>query len=230
MISVVVPVKGEPPPGGLFLSRILSGSGELLLAADEGIAGPVRDAWERAGALVLPSLGPRGQRLAAAAALARGDVLLFLHADTLLPEGWREAVEGALAAGAVGGAFRLAFDGGGRRLAIVAAVANLRTRLTRVPYGDQAPFVRKDVYTRLGGHAPWPLLEDVDLFLRLRRAGRIALLPDRVATSPRRYLARGVLRTVLSNRSILARWRLGASPALLAREYRRGRIDGTGGE
>ena len=221
MISVVVPVREEAPPGDLFLSRALSGAGELIVAADAALGASARDAWERAGARVLASSAPRGRRLSEAAALARGSVLLFLHADTLLPQGWREAVESALAAGAVGGAFRLALDGGGRRMAIVAAAANLRTRLTRVPYGDQAPFVRKEVYARVGGHAPWPLLEDVDLFVRLRRAGRIALLPARVTTSPRRYLARGVVRTVLSNRSLLARWRLGTSPELLALEYRR---------
>jgi len=85
--------------------------------------------------------GPRGARLAAAAATARGDVLLFLHADTRLPAGWRELVEAAVARGASSGAFRLAFDGGGAPMALVAFWANVRTALTRVPYGDQAPFV-----------------------------------------------------------------------------------------
>ena len=241
MISVVVPLKGEAFPGEPFLSRVLSGAGEILVAAEEGLPLPVREAWERAGALLLASAAPRGERLSRTASLARGEVLLFLHSDTLLPRGWGDAVGQSVAAGAVGGAFRLAFDGGGRRMAIVAAAANLRTAITRVPYGDQAPFVRRDVYARLGGHAPWPLLEDVDLFRRLRREGRIALLRDPVLTSPRRYLARGALRTVLGNRWILLRWRLGASPSLLAVEYGRGRTGrpgtgippgggGTGGE
>jgi hypothetical protein len=134
---------------------------------------------------------------------------------------WSADVARAIASGAVSGAFRLAFRGGGARLSWVAFWANVRTRLTRVPYGDQAPFVRRDVYERLGGHRPWPLLEDVELSQRVKREGPVALLPAAVLTSPRRYLARGVARTVVSNWRTLYRWRRGASPEALARDYRR---------
>ncbi len=118
----------------------------------------------------------------------------------------------ALARGAAGGAFRLGFSGGGARMAWVAWWANLRTRITRVPYGDQAPFVRRDAYERLGGHRPWPLLEDWDFSRRLVAAEgkrRVALLKERVETSPRRYLENGVARTVLRNWEILRRARRG---------------------
>ncbi|HEX7580508.1 MAG TPA: hypothetical protein VF580_10950, partial [Thermoanaerobaculia bacterium] len=110
--------------------------------------------------------------------------------------------------------------GNGGGMAAVAAVANLRTAFTRVPYGDQAPFVRRDLFEKLGGFAPWPLLEDVDFGRRLKREGPIALLRPPVVTSPRRYQERGISRTVLKNWSILLRWRLGASPESLARIYR----------
>ncbi|MGZ6970791.1 MAG: hypothetical protein ACXVID_03930 [Thermoanaerobaculia bacterium] len=127
----------------------------------------------------------------------------------------------AIAAGAVGGAFRLAFSGGGARMRWVAFWANARTAFTRAPYGDQAPFVRRDVYERLLGHRPWPFLEDVDFAERLKREGRVAILSAAVQTSPRRYLKRGVLRTVLVNWRTLFRFRRGVSPERLAEEYRK---------
>lgn len=221
MISVIVPVRGETPPGEAFLARAAEGGAELVVAAEPGTPPETLRGFETAGARVLVRAGPRGARLAAAAREARGDVLLFLHADTLLPAGWMEAVERALTAGAVAGAFRLAFDGPDLRMAWVAFWANRRTAVTRVAYGDQAPFVRRDVYERVGGHEPWPLLEDVALGNRLKREGRIALLPLAVRTSPRRYLERGVLRTVLTNWRTLARYRRGVSAEALAEEYRK---------
>ncbi len=105
----------------------------------------------------------------------------------------------------------------------MAAWANVRTRITKVPYGDQAPFVRREVYERLGGHRPWPFLEDRDLSIRLKQAegrARIALLRARVETSPRRYLEKGVWKTVRGNWEILRRVRGGESPAELAKRYR----------
>ena len=201
MISLIVPVRVEAPEA-LEAARDLAEDGvEVLLAEGEG---------------------PRGARLAAAAAEAAGEVLLFLHADTKLPEGWKGLVEEAIGRGAAGGAFRLAFDGGGARMTFVAFWANLRTALTRVPYGDQAPFVRRDVYERLGGHRPWPLLEDVDFGRRLKRAGKVVILSAKARTSPRRYLEKGVARTVLTNWRILLRFRRGEEPERLAAAYRRG--------
>ena len=102
----------------------------------------------------------------------------------------------------------------------VAFWANLRTRLTRVPYGDQAPFVRRDVYEKLGGHAPWPLLDDWDFARRLRREGHIEILRNAVETSPRRYLERGVAKSVWTNWKILWKVKRGATPEELARLYR----------
>ena len=108
-------------------------------------------------------------------------------------------------------------------MAWVSAWANLRTSFTKVPYGDQAPFVRRDVYERLGGHAPWPFLEDWDFSRRLvatEGRARVALLRARVETSPRRYLDNGVARTVARNWEILRRVKRGEAPEQLAALYR----------
>lgn len=199
-----------------------------MVVADESVPEATLAAWRGAGASVTVSDRPRGARLNDAVASSRGQILLFLHSDTRLPAGWATAVSRAIDAGAIGGAFRLAFSGNDPYMAFIARAANLRTSLTRVPYGDQAPFVRRDLFERLGGFAPWPLLEDVDFGRRLRREGPIALLRVPVATSPRRYQERGITRTVLKNWSILLRWRLGASPSDLAEEYRENPKEGHG--
>lgn len=222
VITVIVPVRGEAPPGASTLAPLRGEPIELLVAAAaDDTPEATRAAWRAAGARVLSAAGPRGARLAAAAEEARGDVLLFLHADTVLPPAWRSSVERAVAEGAASGAFRLGFAETHLGLSAVAAVANARTRLTRVPYGDQAPFVTSVAYRRAGGHPPWPLLDDLVLSRRLRAAGPVALLPEAVATSGRRYLSGGIVRTVLRNWTTLVRFRLGATPETLAAAYRK---------
>jgi hypothetical protein len=231
-ITVIVPVgAGEAPPPEIFFERVrgdprTAPPPQLIAAAHEGISSNVREAFAKAGARFHQSPAQRGQRICEAVAslpLEESSVLLFLHADTLLPVGWEAEVRAALALGAAGGAFRLGFAGGGARMAWVAAWANFRTRITKVPYGDQAPFVRRDVYERLGGHRPWPFLEDWDFSRRLVAAegrARVALLRARVDTSPRRYLEKGVARTVAKNWEILRKVKRGESPERLAERYR----------
>ena len=228
-IAVIVPVAaGEATPPALFFERVMGGAPpvSLFAAADARIAGETRIAFERAGATLFTfEESPRGARLARAAQFSSSSeeisLFLFLHADTLLPLGWEMAIRRSIASGAVGGAFRLSYSGGGARMRWVAFWANARTAFTRVPYGDQAPFVRRDVYERLGGHPPWPLLDDWDFARRLREQGRIEILRDAVETSPRRYLERGVVKTVLGNWRILWKARRGGPPEQLAERYRR---------
>jgi len=231
-IAVIVPVgAGEVSPSWDFFERVRGDPPTappplLIAAAHEGISSSVRGAFAKAGASLRLSEAPRGQRLletVASLPLEESSVLVFLHADTLLPVGWGTEVRAALARGAAGGAFRLGFSGGDPRMAWVSAWANLRTSFTKVPYGDQAPFVRRDVYERLGGHAPWPFLEDWDFSRRLvatEGRARVALLRARVETSPRRYLDNGVARTVARNWEILRRVKRGEAPEQLAALYR----------
>jgi hypothetical protein len=227
-IAVIVPVgAAEAPPPGIFFERVRGAVPpvSLLAAADAGISSRVREAFTAAGARLHVSPAPRGQRLREAAASLPSEetLLLFLHADTILPLGWDSAVRAALARGAAGGAFSLGYAGGGARMAWVAWWANLRTRFTRVPYGDQAPFVRRDAYERLGGHRPWSLLEDWDFSRRLVASegrARVALLRARVESSPRRYLEKGLWKTIRRNWEILRRVKRGEAPERLAERYR----------
>jgi hypothetical protein len=140
------------------------------------------------------------------------EALVFLHADTRLPEGWDAAVRGALAdPETAGGAFAFRFApapaaGAVARLLLrlVERGAATRVALLRLPYGDQALFVRRAALERAGGLRETPILEDLDLVAAIRRAGRLATLALPVATSPRRYLEAGVLRTVGRNALALA--------------------------
>ncbi len=161
----------------------------------------------------------RGVQLNRGAAATDTAILLFLHADTSLPPDGIAAVRAALGAGAVGGGFRLRFDSARPLLRLGGRLVDLRTRLTRAPLGDQAQFARREVFERLGGFREWPILEDLDFIRRLKRAGQIAILPQRVTTSARRFHERGILRTVATNWLIWMLFFAGVSPHRLARLY-----------
>lgn len=175
---------------------------------------------------------PRGRaaQMNAGAAVARGDVLLFLHADTLLPLGSLAAVLAALQDPAViGGAFRVRLapsSGAGRyvhaTLGITGRMIGVRAGVTRAFTGDQAIFARAAAFRAVGGYPEIPLMEDVELSRRIRRAGKTVLLPLRVETSGRRWEAWGPLRTVLFMWRLRLGHLLGRTPSRCAEAYRRG--------
>jgi rSAM/selenodomain-associated transferase 2 len=173
---------------------------------------------------VRTSTAPRGRadQMNCGAALAAGRILLFLHADTALPP---QAFALILAAmddsRMVAGAFDLGFDTGRRLFRITEGYVFLRTRLTRVPFGDQAIFVRKDYFDRIGGYRPIPIMEDVELMKRIRRRGdRICIIPVKVRTSARRYMREGIVYGTFRNWLLQILYALGVPPERLAKWYR----------
>jgi len=163
----------------------------------------------------------RAQQMNAGARVARGEVFLFVHADCRFDEeGYHELIGSLEDPTVVGGAFRLAIDSSRRSLRLVAAVANWRTRLTRIPYGDQGIFVRRSVFERLGGYPEIPVMEDLEFARRLNRAGKITLLTRPMTTSSRRWDKEGVGYTTLRNQIFVLLYFLGASGARLSRWYR----------
>ena len=163
----------------------------------------------------------RGSQMNAGARVASGDVLLFLHADVALPPDAATWVERVLADPAVvAGAFRTwtVADAGRSWVAPLLHLADLRSRFTQLPYGDQALFVRRDVFDGVGGFPDQPLMEDLELSLRLRRVGRIATAPATVRVSGRRFLARPI-RSAVQMRLFPLLYRLGVPPRVLARLY-----------
>ena len=214
-ISVVIPTLDEAPCIVGAVESAISAGVEVIVVdggSGDGTGRLARDA----GALVLePPADARGRRgrahqLRQGGLESTGDVVLFLHADTRLPPGWRDAVERALAdPSCAGGAFRLRFaerSGWARWLELWVAV---RVALLGLPYGDQALFLRRAVLEGMGGVPAVPLLEDLDLVRGIRRAGRLARLPLPATTSARRYRSQGRLRTLFWHQVALVGWWLG---------------------
>jgi Glycosyltransferases, probably involved in cell wall biogenesis len=220
-VTVVIPsLNEEDEIAGAIESAFAAGAAEVIVA-DGGSADRTARFATDAGARVLLCAPMRARQLNQGASAAVSDVLIFLHADTRLPTDAVRAVEDALARGADFGGFRLAFAEPVRKLRIAAALVNLRTTLTRCPWGDQAQFVRREAFLRLGGFLEIPLMEDYDLAIRMKRSGHSVLLPLTVTTSGRRFLRRGVLRTAATNWRTIIRYRRGADVEALARSYRR---------
>ncbi len=163
----------------------------------------------------------RAAQMNAGARRATGDVLLFLHADCVLPAGAAAAIEGALAAGAAWGRFDVTITGRPWVLPIVAAMMNARSRLTGIATGDQGIFVRRALFEQAGGYAAIPLMEDIALSKTLKRlAGRPACIARRIATSGRRWEIHGPWRTIFTMWRLRLAYALGADPARLVRQYR----------
>jgi rSAM/selenodomain-associated transferase 2 len=161
----------------------------------------------------------------AGAVIASGDILIFLHADTRLPNGFQEQVRQTLAHPRVAaGAFHLQIDAPGKGLRIIEQAVNWRSRFLQMPYGDQALFLKRDVFWESGAFFPIPIMEDFALIRRLKRRGRIELAPGWAMTSARRWLQMGVTRTWLINQLVLGAYLVGVSPHRLARWYRCKRI------
>ncbi len=165
---------------------------------------------------------PRGRALQmnAGAAKARGEVLLFLHADTRLPHQADQLLLQAIAAGACWGRFDVCIEGRPAMLRVVGALMNQRSRLSGIATGDQAMFVTRAAFAQVGGFPAQPLMEDIELSRRLKGLGRPACLRARVRTSGRRWEQRGVWRTIVLMWWLRWRYWRGESPARLAQAYR----------
>jgi rSAM/selenodomain-associated transferase 2 len=165
---------------------------------------------ERAGAKVVATPRGRGPQMNAGAANTTGDVVLFLHADTRLPEDAFEHVRETLANEDVaGGAFHLSIEDPSWYFAFTSRNANIRSKLLGAPYGDQAFFVRRAAFEALGGFRDYAFAEDLDFIRRLRTQGRVRLAPAAVVTSARRWEKHGRLRTTLRNSVLFVRYWLG---------------------
>lgn len=173
--------------------------------------------------LRLSSPPGRGVQLNHGASAAGGEILLFLHADTILPENAFTLIRQTLRDTSLsGGAFSLRYEPRTPGLSFITVLANLRSRRTRVPYGDQAIFVRRSVFEDLHGFAPIPIMEDLEFMTRLRRQGhRIRILAMPVRTSARRQLREGILRCTLRNLCLRLLYHCGIPPRILAGLYRR---------
>jgi rSAM/selenodomain-associated transferase 2 len=215
-ISVVIPARDEEVSLAGAIGSVEADA--EVIVVDGCSQDRTREVAAMSGALVVSSPPSRGVQLQTGVGRASGDWLLFLHADTWLEAGWAEAILG-LGPDIVGGAFRFAIDAPGRGYRFLETAVSARCALLRLPYGDQALFARRAVLARVGGVAPLPLMEDVDLARRLRREGPLAFLEPRAFTSPRRWERHGLVGATLRNWCVLALYTAGVPPARLVRLY-----------
>jgi rSAM/selenodomain-associated transferase 2 len=174
------------------------------------------------GVRILVSPRGRARQMNAGARAARGEVLLFLHADTRLPEGALAAVEAAVSEpGVVAGRFDVRFDNARPVFRMIAWFMNRRSRWSGISTGDQAMFVCREVFEAVGGYPEMPLMEDVELCRRLKRRGRIAALRLRVTTSARKWEREGAVRTIVLMWALRLLYMAGVAPARLHRWYYR---------
>jgi rSAM/selenodomain-associated transferase 2 len=216
-ISVVIPTFHEADTIGPAIGAARAVLGDCdVIVADGGSADGTPTAARAAGARVIEAAGSRAEAMNAGAELAECEALLFLHAYTLLPTGAGAAIRDALAT-ADAGAFRLGFD---TRPRVWSHLSARYAQVVSRAYGDQALFVSRAAFERVGGYRPLPIMEDYDLVKRLRRAGPFTIVPLQVRSSARRQRSEGELRTTLRVAAIKVLYRLGVPAHVLARAYR----------
>ena len=221
-LSIVIPTLNEQGTLVETLERVTGRSVCEVIVVDGGSHDRTLEIASDHHATVLSSAPGRARQLSLGASAATGDTLLFLHADTVLPIDFAEHVSDVLdRPGVAAGAFQLRIDGAGRSFRLVEKVANFRSRVRQMPYGDQAIFVSADVFHAVGGFPDLPIMEDYVLIKRLQRVGRIEIAPDSVVTSARRWIDNGVWRTTLHNQLCLVAYRLGVAPTRIARWRKR---------
>ena len=221
-ISIIVPVLNEAQGISESLAALapLRERGHEVIVVDGGSSDKTPDLARRAADRVVSAPRGRANQMNAGAALARGEVLLFLHADTRLPEDAAARIlQGLAASGRSWGRFDVRIEGENRLLPVIAFLMNLRSRATGIATGDQAIFVRRDAFERAGRFPSLELMEDIVLSRSLKRISRPLCLADKAVTSGRRWERHGVLRTVFLMGWLRLAFFLGAAPARLARFY-----------
>lgn len=225
-LSIIIPVLNEEREISGALASVLSVTGETaveVIVVDGGSDDSSVETVRRIGGVRLVEYGRavRGLQMNAGASVARGDILLFLHADVRLPWSAASAVSQALSRSrASGGCFQIRFPMKSPfSLRVMEFGINLRTRLFQAATGDQAIFVRRSVFEAIGGYQEIPLMEDLALFNEIRRRGRVVILDERVEVSPRRWLRFGVWRTMLLMYALRFGYWIGISPETLKKYF-----------
>jgi rSAM/selenodomain-associated transferase 2 len=217
--SIIIPTLNEAEILGKTLGSLKTHSVEIIVV-DGGSQDHTVDVARQHTSSVLTSRPGRGLQQDIGSRRARGDVLVFLHADTRLPPNFPDLIRFALAdPEVVFGAFLLGIHPSRPATDLIAFMANIRSRLLKVPYGDQAIFVKRPAYFLAGGFRHWPIMEDVDLVRRLHQIGGFRLARGFVRTSVRRWEKENPLKTTLRNYSLILRYLTGTSPHTLACHY-----------
>jgi len=219
VLSIIIPALNEAETLDHTLTGLKACPAEIIVVDGGSQDGTVEVARTYTSHVVVSRAG-RGFQQHVGAQESQGDTLVFLHADTQLPVGFQRLIHHALAEpSVVFGAFSLQIHPSTPALNLIALMANLRSRLLSLPYGDQALFVRRWAYFLVGGFKDWPIMEDVDLVRRLNQIGGFELARGTTRTSPRRWQKENIVYTTLRNYALILRYFIGVSPHTLARYY-----------
>lgn len=225
IFSIILPVLSEAGRINDIIAHIrkidLGGAAEIIVADGDPQGGTINTIRDPG---VIATISPKGRarQMNRGAALASGLILLFLHADTLLPANAFALITSALHDKRfVAGAFDLGLDTNRRIFRITERYVFLRTRLTKIPFGDQAIFVRKEYFQKIGGYYDIPLMEDVEMMGRIKRRGdRICIIPQKVLTSVRRWEQEGILYSTCRNWMLQMLYAFGVPPERLVKWYK----------
>jgi uncharacterized protein len=216
LVTIVIPVYRDTDVLARTLDATTFGDAEVVVAAADGDLSLSGLRASRPDLVWVTAPRGRARQMNAGAALAHGDWLLFLHADTRLPREWWRVVERANRDPRVShGCFRFALDSPALAARVIEIGVRLRVRMFALPYGDQALFVRRDAFRRLGGYTDVPIMEDVDLVRRLRVTGRMHVASEEAVTSARRWEEDGWARRTARHLSLIGRYFAGVHPERL---------------
>jgi rSAM/selenodomain-associated transferase 2 len=224
-LSLVIPVLNEVESISENIRHIrelnADGTAEIIVVDGDPGGSTIRTIKAEGVRTVVAEKG-RARQMNRGAALATGDILLFLHADTRLPSGAFTLIRSTMNDKRfVGGAFDLGFDTERAIFKLTEMYVFLRTRLTKIPFGDQAIFIRREYFEKIGGYRDLPIMEDVELMSRIRKRGdTIRIIPCKVRTSVRRYEQEGILSCTLRNWLLQISYAMGISPQRLVKWYK----------
>jgi len=223
--SIIIPVLHERERINQlieYLNRLDAGRDLEIIVVDGAQEKDTLKTIHSSHAIKISSEKSRAKQMNAGASIARGEILIFLHADTELPiHALRKIGSFIEQTEYVGGAFDLGIKSDKRIFKVIGTLSSLRSRLNRVPFGDQAIFIRRDYFNKIGGYKEIPLMEDVELLRRIKKSGdRIRIFHDRVMTSPRRWEREGVIYCTLRNWTLQALYLSGVSPEKLTDFYK----------
>ncbi|MCC6795057.1 MAG: TIGR04283 family arsenosugar biosynthesis glycosyltransferase [Candidatus Hydrogenedentes bacterium] len=216
-LSVVIPTLNEERHISSTLESLGTANDLEIIVADGGSTDRTRTIAAMHGVRIVSTAPGRANQMNAGAAIARGEVLLFLHADTRPPFGFSSQIKNCLCDPTITiGAFRFALDATRLSLRLIEFGVNVRSRTLGLPFGDQGLFLRRTTFNEAGGFRDLPIMEDYDLVARLGAGGRIRIVSTSAITSARRWITHGILRTSLTNAALIIGWKLGVTPARLA--------------
>ena len=231
IISIIIPVFNEAENIQKFLKQFETCSEIEIIIVDGGSTDDTRakieefNTRDREIKLVTSNKLGRANQMNYGATLARGKILLFLHADTILPVNYQQIVQSILKReNVIVGAFRLSIDSSKKSLRLVENMAIWRSQFLSLPYGDQGFFITKDNFYRLGSFADLPIMEDFNFIQKAKQNGKIIIADAAVITSPRRWQKLGVIKTTVINQLIILGYYFGISPDRLKKLYHRAKI------